>query len=430
VVFGSGLLHADDFYEQQLKLGTQAYRAGKFTQALDEFRIANFGFLDRPALLSEGLARLALAQMSAGRTTLLPETLNRFVDIEERFASYHTAKLEEPAKSAFEALLLKTVAAERLGAVPSLAGLAPSRTSQLAALPVRERRKALEAEARKNPSDPTWPLAIARDAFETKQWKDVEKFSSRVLDLDSANSEALTLRARGRMSRRDYAGATADFASVSATFWASHPEIVGDRFVALVEGGNLGDAAALQDRLSAETRALPDVDSALRKLHAAQKNSKPSDPEPAASTAQVTEPAPPPAIQAVEPEQPRSKGSFTSPNTDVLTESKRLINDGKASQAERMIYSAIKRDPNRRDLRLGFLEASSLASDWRSASAQIPLLEPFRSGEEPYMFYAAVVLFETGKEGPARDYLNRALPRLASSPMVDRYSKRILGTVQ
>ena len=42
------------------------------------------------------------------------------------------------------------------------------------------------------------------------------------------------------------------------------------------------------------------------------------------------------------------------------------------------------------------------------------------------MFYAAVVLYETGNEDEARGYLKRAMPRV-SGPLVDEYSRKILG---
>jgi len=58
---------SEDFYETRLRDGQEASRQKLFVQAVDELRIASFGFLDRPVLLSESLARLSLAQSAAGR---------------------------------------------------------------------------------------------------------------------------------------------------------------------------------------------------------------------------------------------------------------------------------------------------------------------------------------------------------------------------
>ncbi|HVT03950.1 MAG TPA: hypothetical protein VHL58_11325 [Thermoanaerobaculia bacterium] len=423
-------LHAEDFYEQQLRLGAQAFRAKRITQAVDELRIANFGLLDRPVLLSEGLARLSLAQFAAGRLESVVQTLNRFVDVEEQFKVYPSVRLEEAVKGDFERLLLKTVAPERLAALPSLAALSPSRAQQYSQLSPRERRKAYEAEARKSPSNPSWSLAIARDAASQKTWADVVKYASRALDLDKDNTEALSLRAKARFERREYAKANVDFGSLPGDFWAAHPEAIADRFVALAEAGSPA-AAALRDQLTPDAMARPDVAGALKKLGPVYSNVGSESGAGAGPPPTASAPSPvAPETTTAAPTEPVARGSFTGPAADTVSQSKQLISEGKAVAAQKMLYSAIKRNPNRRDLRLGFLEASSLASDWRSAAAQVPLLEPFRVGEEPYMFYAAVVLFETGKEDQAREYLNRALPKLASSPLVDRYSRRILGSVQ
>lgn len=426
------LLHAEDFYEQQLRLGADAFRAKRVTQALDEFRIANFGLLDRPALLAEGLARLSLAQLAAGRPDKVVDTLNRFVDVEEQFKVYKAVRLEEALKGDFERLLLKTVAPERLAAVPSLAALSPSKSQQLAQLSPRDRRKALEAEARKAPTDASYPLAIARDAASQKIWADVARYASRTLDLDKGNSEALSLRAKARFERREYAKANADFAALPADYWTAHPEMIGDRFVAMVEAGSTVVAASLQNQLTPDTMARPDVARAIKKLPPPM-SSKADISEPVApsvpAVVPVSRPAVPETSATISAAEPVSSGSFTSTPSDTVLQSRQLINDGKAGAAQKMLYSAIKKNPNRRDLRLGFLEASSLTSDWRSAAAQVPLLEPFRAGEEPYMFYAAVVLFETGNEGAARAYLDRSLPKLASSPFVQRYSRKIRGSL-
>ena len=43
----------DHFYEQQLQTAKSDFQANRIPQAADELRIAAFGFLDKPPLLSE-----------------------------------------------------------------------------------------------------------------------------------------------------------------------------------------------------------------------------------------------------------------------------------------------------------------------------------------------------------------------------------------
>src|SRR5215813_15406480 len=84
----------EDFYESRLKAGQEAYRQNRIPEAIDQFRISAFGFLNRPSLLSESLARLALAQDAAGRTADAEATLSRFLEVERRFSTYAQIKLE------------------------------------------------------------------------------------------------------------------------------------------------------------------------------------------------------------------------------------------------------------------------------------------------------------------------------------------------
>ena len=76
---------ADDFYLVRLQAGKAEAAAGRPYEAIDDLKIASFGFLDQPALLIEGLSRLALAQTAAGRNDEAEATLRRMVEIERRY---------------------------------------------------------------------------------------------------------------------------------------------------------------------------------------------------------------------------------------------------------------------------------------------------------------------------------------------------------
>jgi hypothetical protein len=129
IVFGVMLaaspLLGEDFYEAQLRNAKISAAASRYSDAADELRIASFGFLDRPALLSESLVRLALAQ-AAGNSTQLDHTLDRFLEVESRFATYSAARLEPEVRTSFETLLRSKVAAARMTAIPSLTKLVPA----------------------------------------------------------------------------------------------------------------------------------------------------------------------------------------------------------------------------------------------------------------------------------------------------------------
>lgn len=115
------LARADAFYEQRLKAGKDALAARRGPEAVEELRIAVFGFIDEPRQLAEALAYLTIAQNGLGRTADVEASLTRFVETERRAAGYDRQMLPEEVRVQFETLLVKQFGRTALAAVPSLA---------------------------------------------------------------------------------------------------------------------------------------------------------------------------------------------------------------------------------------------------------------------------------------------------------------------
>jgi hypothetical protein len=123
----------DDFTNARMADGIDAYQARRYAEASDQFRLACFGLLDQPVVLTEGLVRLALAQQAAGRRADVTVTLSRFVEVEKHFTGYAKARLDAGVRTSFETLLRSQVPPETLLGVPSLSG--PSAKADDAAKP-------------------------------------------------------------------------------------------------------------------------------------------------------------------------------------------------------------------------------------------------------------------------------------------------------
>ena len=93
---------APDFSETRLREGKEAYGARRNVEAVNQLRIAAFGFLDRPALLCESLVYLALADEAAERHTEARAAADRFLEVHSRFVGCGEAKLDKAARSEFE----------------------------------------------------------------------------------------------------------------------------------------------------------------------------------------------------------------------------------------------------------------------------------------------------------------------------------------
>lgn len=132
----TGFAQSADFALTRLEAGKQAFAQRRFLEAIDDFRIAGFSVLDRPARLLECVARLALAQSAAGYPAEERKaTLNRFLDLEERFRLYGEIDLEPETRQAFRALLRRSVSTEKLATFPELLDKSARRLPRKATTP-------------------------------------------------------------------------------------------------------------------------------------------------------------------------------------------------------------------------------------------------------------------------------------------------------
>jgi len=442
---------ADEFSDARLRSGEDAYVAKRYLDAIAELKIAAFGSLDRPPALSEALVWLALAQNGAGRAPDLQATVDRFLEVERRFGAYPKARLEPDTRAAFQAVLLKRVPQETILAIPSLAGLVETDQQRNAKMAPADRRRTLEAAAKREPTQVKWPQALAHDALDRGDTKEAIRWADRALELQPGDADALAVRGRAHVLRAEYPAAAKDFAALPPGVFAKQPDLSADRFVALVETGDWPGAEQALTSLTVNSGSRPDVARAQQKL-AAEKQRRSA----ASATAAASAPAPPPGrprpadgSPSAAPASPASPAASPAPTSagpapvpgkpvaspaetsaarsrDALAESRRLIATGKSAEAVRLLNDALRADPANRELRLALLEAGCLSRSYSVAAAQLPLVTPFSDQEAAPMFYAAVVLYETGRDNEAKSYLERAVPRV-SGPLVDEYSRKILG---
>ena len=94
---------AQDFYETRLRAGGQALAAGRAAEAADDLRVASFGLLDKPRVLAECLAALAVAQVRAHRSAEADATLQRFRAVQTLFpGDADLASVSSEVRGAFE----------------------------------------------------------------------------------------------------------------------------------------------------------------------------------------------------------------------------------------------------------------------------------------------------------------------------------------
>lgn len=432
-------LLAEDFYEQQLRAGKSDRAAGKLVEAADELRIAAFGFLDRPPLLADALVNLALAQSALGYAAL-PQTLDRFLEVERRFAAYVPAEIDRQTRTAFESLLLKSEPRSTLAAIPSLLPLTRSDAQKVSHLPVEKRAAAYEEGSRRAPSDVEWPLAAATDAANRGLDDDAIRWSRRALNVDKENDAARAVLAHALTRRSECREVLSQISRLSAEALKQHPELAGDQFVCLMAEKRWSDAETAVAKLPDAVRQRADVARAMQTLSSrkpaeTQKADAPRTPATAmtsGSTEVARAPSPnpaPPTTQTQPVSQPavQKQPANASRTAQALASSRSLVRAGRFGEAVQVLQPAVAADPSNRPLRLALLEAATLAHDWHTAIAQVSPTTPFAAGEEASMFYAAAALYENGRREEAQPLIERARPRLNSTAMIDYYYQVIVG---
>jgi hypothetical protein len=116
ILFLSAVASADDFYEARMRMGEQALASGHAAEAADALRVASFGLLEKPALLSRCLAELAVAQTRAGRSSDADATLQRFRAVQALFpAQVNLSSTPPDVRTAFETFARQRIPGFTLG---------------------------------------------------------------------------------------------------------------------------------------------------------------------------------------------------------------------------------------------------------------------------------------------------------------------------
>ena len=428
VLFIVPVVRAEDFYEQQLRVAKADLTSGRQVQAADELRIAAFGFLDRPPLLVEALARLALVHQALGHAPDVTQILNRFLDVERHFGVYQSAALEPETRRAFEQLLMDKVPASEITSFPTLSRVIRTEAQKVFDLPPSQRAAAFENGFRRSPRDIDWPLAAAEDAALRGADPDVVKWTRRALSIDSSNLRAQTLLVHAFARSGDCRSVLSQLASISSDAIDANASLAGDRLVCLVAQSRWSDAQAASLRLPEVARARSDVSRALAALASHQPPQ--TQTRPAAMSTQPSQPVVVPTTRSHAAPPPATTTATQPPATSsaTLASSKKLVAAGRYLDAQKLLEPAVAAEPSNRDLRLALLDAAALSRKWRLAAEQIPRLSRFTAGVEAWMVYAATALWELGRAAEARVLMQRARAKLPNTPFVQYYDKLILGS--
>lgn len=443
----------DPFYTALLADGIQSFDDGQFAEAAKSLRLACFGMLEDPVSLGGCLTRLGLAQAESGDRDTFNDTFRRLSIVEQRFQGYRQATLPAAVRAGFEKWLVRWIPEQQLAGIPAFTALAERRTAaKLRRLPPKERRPRIDELLKEAPSNPRWHVLKADLELEEGKVDLALASIDAALAADPANVQARCLKGFAASVKGDCTEAVQELMVCdSARQDLSYAEALLSCQVKLGQWPAAEQTlAALPEDLREDRRFEKLVRQVEKNRAAPQPASVPGEKAPEASPASAQSPPgtqPPPAPQsppaaqpAKETQPPPAAASVPAAPPAVLSEedSRKLVElrqrvakvqySGELAEPLAEASALADAHPQAREAQFLAGEIAYRASRWSEAVAY------FRRGGDPgeerpvLLFYLAVALYESGERESAAATLERALPKLEKTPLVEGYREKILST--
>ncbi len=136
-----------------------------------------------------------------------------------------------------------------------------------------------------------------------------------------------------------------------------------------------------------------------------------------------------PARPAPAPSAPAPRALTASEVATRLTAAERALNSGNLNDARRAYRELLGAPGLDHEALIRIAEGLYRARDFSSALSAFNRIGTLRRGEEPYRYYIAVALYETGDFAGAKKELAAALPYIEVTPDVARYRVKIEGSM-
>ena len=260
-VTSPAVAQVDPFYSRLLEDGSRELSIDRYEEAVADLRLACFGFLDEPAVLIRGLALLAVAQEGANESVELQRTLDRVLEVEERFQVYGEASLPEGMTERFERLLLALVSEARIGAIPAFSELAEREQARLVSKPVAQ---VDDQHVDEDSADPLTILAVARADLERGKKKRALRRLDELVKAHPGFQEARCLRFQANAALRNCEAMVGDLSSCWP--WPESPEEVRSQLQCLVERREWSTARDLVASLEPEVADEAQIDMLLAEI--------------------------------------------------------------------------------------------------------------------------------------------------------------------
>jgi len=435
------------FYREALSAGVAAHDRGDYAVAAERFRVAGFGLLEEPLLLTESLARLGLAQAAAGRRDEFQGTFDRISQMEERLGAYSASHMPESLRLRFEeqvALLVPPATLEQSMAFAKL--YRQQETLRVKNMLPGARVAALEQIVAKNPGDLGWQLMLATARIESGSGADAIAALEGMRADRPEDSRIACLLGRGYLQAgRCDAVLQAPSETLHKCDVRRLPTVELVRHLeCLSDVEQWPEAATIITSLPPERRAarpFPNWEKRVSKKLQPDAIVEMLPPYVAGQEVPADEPrttstrVPAGDVEATLPAGGQPGGSGPAVSRTALTNLRKQLDGARTvNELQDLAKAAVdlqRQYPESGSEALDIAgEAAYRASQWQLASEYLQASGGPPDDRFDLLFYLSVSLYESGDLAGARQSLIRALPGLEKTPLVERYRKEILGTTR
>lgn len=365
-----------EFYMSLLQRGRAFVEAGQNAEAITPLRIAAFGLVDNLEPYQSALIHLAVAQDRLNNQEAARDAVRRVLAAERIQRRYTSLTISPAIRTAFEAAARKSLPASDVTALT--------------------RGETVVVPQRTQPVTTTLPSTTSQ-----------QPVAAQPAPQQNATTPRTPAQPAPAQPRPSTPPATATTKSTPAP--VREP------------------AAVKPEPTTATTKP-----AAPQPQPATTTTARSTTPAPATATkpAPVT---PPPSTRTTSAPVPATASPATKPALSArevaarLAEADRALNSAQLPDARRRYRELLETPGLDRETILRITEGFYRARDFAGALASFRILGALRRGEEPYGYYHAVSLYETGAYDAARKELSAALPFIELTPDVVRYRAKIEG---
>ncbi|HYK01174.1 MAG TPA: hypothetical protein VE974_05415 [Thermoanaerobaculia bacterium] len=361
-----------EFYSNLLRRGVAAYDAGRFDEAAQHLRYAAFGYVDSIEAYQTAQVYLALTHDRLNEQDRALEAVRRVLQAERIERRYARVPVPAAVRTAFEKVATRVLTAAELAALRGTGELPP-------APPIQSTLRTITTGTATQPVQP--PPARTTTTTTT------------------ATPPVTVDRVEVEVVKPAQPQAPTQAPSTQASSTPTRP-------------------ATTQPVQPGTQRGTNNTGSS------ASSNTTPAQPRPATTAPVTAQPRPPAATPA--------RPTYTA--TEVATRfanAERALTMANLTEARR-IYRELLASANALDhaTAVRIAEGFYRARDFAGALAGFERAGTLRRGEEPYRYYVAVALYETGQYERARRELAAALPYIEVTADVERYRLKIQSANQ